>query len=145
MEVASLVLALPLVLGGIAKCIKLLNEIREEGDDRIQRVLFKCRVLDRALSQLLEAGRSNSPDAMYHDIHVQCNKAIDRMQKFAEQMELVVSDPATLNTSTLNRSARIRLVLEGEHFKSIIEELDDCGNAVQLYLTLLIQRYKHCY
>lgn len=119
-----------MILGGIAECIKLLNEIRGhtgEGDDKIRRVLLKCRVLDRGLNQLLDASKSSPPDATYHEIEIQCGKAIDRMQKFA-RLRVVSRDAAAAAS-----------LAEGE-LTSIIEDLDDCLVTVQLCLTMVIQR-----
>jgi hypothetical protein len=133
---------MPLLYGeGEEKAFKRLRrEIGEPSSspEMIRRVLLKCRVLDRGLSQLLDAGKSSPPDATYHEIRIQCGKAIDRMQKFAEQLGIVDRDTAA--STAIHQSARMTLIWKEEEFTSINEDLDDCLVTLQLCLTMVTQR-----
>lgn len=133
MEIAGLALAIPPTIGGILKCIKLFKEISDKfqgADDRVQRIMAVCRMLEMALLQLEPAG-ADRPDGPLSLMPANCAKIITSMETLLRKLGV---DPG--DATTVTDLKRIEYVWKDDEVASLTKLMDQCRDDIQFYLVL---------
>lgn len=131
MDAVALPLAFPAILTGIRNFVVHFNST----DTRIENLLRKCRILERAISQLAEISSESHPDPLMDEITAECSQVIKSMGIF--MAECVLTDSST-SPNPLSKIARLKFIWRDEDLNTLLTRLDDCRANVQLFLIMSI-------
>lgn len=130
MNAVALPLALPAILTGIRKFIIYFNST----DTRIENLLRKCRVLERAVSRLAEIISDSVSDPLTDDIVSECAEVVKSMESLMARCGQYDAG----SHSSLSKTARLKTIWNDHDLNALLARLDDCRANVQLFLIMTI-------
>ncbi|TLD37121.1 ras protein [Venturia nashicola] len=133
MDAVALPLAFPAILTGIRKFVAHFNST----DTRIETLVRKCRVLERAVSQLAEISGKSHSDPLMDEIIAECSQVIKSMEFFMTECVPVNTSPSK---NKLSKTARLNFLWRNEDLNTLMTRVDDCRANVQLFLIMTIPR-----
>jgi hypothetical protein len=134
MEVASLVLAIPPILGGIRTCIKAIDDFSrgiKEAEPRLGRIQVRCRLLDAALKQLQEFP-ARLLDTELEFVTTHCSATVKETEgilgRYADSVDGI---------GTLTVRNKWKVAWAEDRFQRSTELLNECQQHVLLYIGMI--------